>query len=126
MLKSLKDSYWFSSAGLAQLKELTDFLQAQPEIGKVSSLVQLNQVATDLIGHKLNDFEIAFMRQSLSQDIYQQLVAPYLIEDRDEARIQLRIIESAGIKRKELLAKIEQFATQEVGIAKMISALLDC
>ena len=80
--------------------------------------MQLNQVATDLIGHKLNDFEIAFMRQSLSQDIYQQLVAPYLIEDRDEARIQLRIIESAGINRKELLAKIEQFATQEVDIAE--------
>ena len=71
-----------------------------------------------MLGHKLNDFEIAFMRQSLSQDIYQQLVAPYLIEDRDEARIQLRIIESAGINRKELLAKIEQFATQEVDIAE--------
>jgi predicted RND superfamily exporter protein len=115
---SLKDSYWFSSAGLETLSELTDFLQAQPEIGKVSSLVQLNQVASDLIGHKLNDFEIAFMRQSLSDDIYQQLVAPYLIEDRDEARIQLRAMETAGLKRKQLLAKIEQFATQEMGIAE--------
>jgi predicted RND superfamily exporter protein len=115
---SLKDSYWFSSAGLETLSELTDFLQAQPEIGKVSSLVQLDQVASDLIGHKLNDFEIAFMRQSLSDDIYQQLVAPYLIEDRDEARIQLRAMETAGLKRKQLLAKIEQFATQEMGIAE--------
>ncbi|MGB2106349.1 MAG: efflux RND transporter permease subunit [Porticoccaceae bacterium] len=116
--KTLKDSYWFSSAGLAKLTELTAFLQAQPEIGKVSSLVQLNQVVTDLVGHKLNDFEIAFMRQSLSEDIYQQLVAPYLIEDRDEARIQLRAMETAGLNRKQLLAKIEQFATQEIGIAK--------
>jgi predicted RND superfamily exporter protein len=115
---SLKDSYWFSSAGLETLSELTDFLQAQPEIGKVSSLVQLNQVASDLIGHKLNDFEIAFMRQSLSDDIYQQLVAPYLIEDRDEARIQLRAMETADLKRKQLLAKVEQFATQEMGIAE--------
>ncbi|MGB2172398.1 MAG: efflux RND transporter permease subunit [Porticoccaceae bacterium] len=114
--KPLKNSYWFSSAGLSVLTELTDFLQAQPEIGKVSSLVQLNQVATDLMGHKLNDFEIAFMRQSLSEDIYQQLVAPYLIEDKDEARIQLRAMETAGLKRKELLAKIQQFATEEIGI----------
>ena len=117
-IEPLKNSYWFSSAGLTVLTELTEFLQAQPEIGKVSSLVQLNQVATDLMGHKLNDFEIAFMRQSLSEDIYQQLVAPYLLEDSDEARIQLRAMETAGLKRKELLAKIEQFATQEVGIAK--------
>ena len=117
-IEPLKNSYWFSSAGLTVLTELTEFLQAQPEIGKVSSLVELNQVATDLMGHKLNDFEIAFMRQSLSEDIYQQLVAPYLLEDSDEARIQLRAMETAGLKRKELLAKIEQFATQEVGIAK--------
>ncbi|MGB0459518.1 MAG: MMPL family transporter, partial [Porticoccaceae bacterium] len=107
----LKESYWFSSAGLKVLSELTEFLQSQPEIGKVSSLVQLNQVAADLTGHKLNDFEIAFMRKSLSEDIYKQLVAPYLIEDLDEARIQLRAMETAGLNRKELLAKIQKFAT---------------
>ena len=116
--QSLKESYWFSSAGLNVLSNLTEFLQAQPEIGKVSSLVQLNQVAADLMGDKLNDFEIAFMRQSLSPEIYQQLVAPYLIEDRDEARIQLRAMESAGLKRKDLLEKIQNFATQEAGIAE--------
>ena len=115
---ALKDSYWFSSTGLADLSKLTAFLEAQPEIGKVSSLVQINQVATDLMGHKLNDFEIAFMRQSLSDDIYQQMVAPYLIEDLDETRIQLRAMETAGLKRAQLLAKIKQFATQEIGIAE--------
>ncbi len=114
----LKESYWFSSAGLKVLSELTEFLQSQPEIGKVSSLVQLNQVAADLTGHKLNDFEIAFMRKSLSEDIYKQLVAPYLIEDLDEARIQLRAMETAGLNRKELLAKIQTFATQDAGIAE--------
>ena len=114
----LKESYWFSSAGLKVLSKLTEFLQSQPEIGNVSSLVQLSQVAADLTGHKLNDFEIAFMRQSLSDDIYQQLVAPYLIEDLDEARIQLRAMETAGLNRKELLAKIQKFATQDAGIAQ--------
>ena len=111
------ESYWFSSTGLAELAKLTQYLEAQPEIGKVSSLVQLDQVAADLMGHKLNDFEIAFMRQSLSPEIYQQLVAPYLIEELDETRIQLRAMETAGLKRAELLAKIKQFAINEVGIA---------
>jgi predicted RND superfamily exporter protein len=115
---SNQESYWFSSTGLAELAKLTQYLDAQPEIGKVSSLVQLDQVATDLMGHKLNDFEIAFMRQSLSPEIYQQLVAPYLIEELDETRIQLRAMETAGLKRAELLAKIKQFAISEVGIAE--------
>ena len=114
----LKDSYWFSSAGLADLSKLQDFLEAQPEIGKVSSLVQIYQVAADLSGHKLNDFELAFMRRSLSDDIYQQMVAPYLLEDIDEARIQLRAMETAGLRRADLLAKINDFAVNEVGIAQ--------
>jgi hypothetical protein len=115
---SLKDSYWFSSAGLADLSKLQDFLEAQPEIGKVSSLVQIYQVATDLSGHKLNDFELAFMRQSLGDEIYQQMVAPFLLVDIDEARIQLRAMETAGLRRADLLAKINDFAVNDVGIAQ--------
>jgi predicted RND superfamily exporter protein len=116
--ESSTNSYWFSSTGLTDLAKLTAYLEAQPEIGKVSSLVQINRVATDLMGHKLNDFEIAFMRQSLSDEIYNQLVAPYLIEDIDETRIQLRTMETAGLKRAELLTKIKRFAVEEVGIAE--------
>ena len=114
----LTDSYWFSSTGLADLSKLQHFLEAQPEIGKVSSLVQIYQVATDLSGHKLNDFELAFMRKSLGDDIYQQMVAPYLLEDIDEARIQLRAMETAGLRRVDLLEKINTFAVNEVGIAQ--------
>ena len=95
------------------------FIDAQPEVGKVSSLVQIYDVASDLSGHKLNDFEIAFMRKSLGPDIYQQMVAPYLIEDLDEARIQLRAMETGGeLRRADLLKKINDYAVNEVGIAQ--------
>jgi len=113
----LTDTYWFSSTGLRDLEKLTTFLEAQPEIGNVSSLMQINQVAADLMGHRLNDFEIAFMRQSLSPEIHRQLVAPFLIEALDETRIQLRIMETAGVNRAELLTKIETFIVDEVGFA---------
>ena len=116
--QALADTYWFSSAGLEDLAKLHTFLEAQPEVGKVSSLVQIYDVASDLSGHKLNDFEIAFMRQSLSPDIYKQMVAPFLIEGRDEARIQLRAMETAGLRRADLLAKINDYAIHDVGIAQ--------
>ena len=93
-------------------------IEAQPEVGKVSSLVQIYDVASDLSGHKLNDFEIAFMRKSFGDEIYQQMVAPYLIEDIDEARIQLRAMETEGLlRRADLLEKIRDYAVNEVGIA---------
>ncbi len=114
----LIDTYWFTSTGLADLAKLQVFLEAQPEVGKVSSLVQIYDVASDLSGHKLNDFEIAFMRKSFGDEIYQQMVAPYLIEDSDEARIQLRAMETQGLlRRADLLEKIRDYAVNEVGIA---------
>ena len=114
----LTESYWFSSAGLADLEKLQTFIDAQPEVGKVNSLVQLYVVARDLSNRDLNDLEIAIMRQNLSDEIYQQMVAPYLLEDIDEARIQLRAMETGGqLRRAELLEKIHQYALDEVGIA---------
>ena len=62
------------------------------------------------------NFELAFMRKSLGDEIYQQMVAPYLLEDIDEARIQLRAMETAGLRRVDLLEKINTFAVNEVGI----------
>ena len=114
----LTESYWFSSTGLADLEKLQTFIDAQPEVGKVNSLVQLYVVARDLSNRDLNDLEIAIMRQNLSDEIYQQMVAPYLLEDIDEARIQLRAMETGGqLRRAELLEKIHQYAIDEVGIA---------
>ena len=117
--EALVDTYWFTSTGLADLAKLQAFLEAQPEVGKVSSLVQIYDVASDLSGHRLNDFEIAFMRKSFGDEIYRQMVAPYLIEDRDEARIQLRAMETQGLlRRAELLEKIRDYAVSELGMAE--------
>ena len=117
--ETLTDTYWFTSTGLADLAKLQAFLEAQPEVGKVSSLVQIYDVASDLSGHKLNDFEIAFMRKSFGDEIYQQMVAPYLIEDIDEARIQLRAMETQGLlRRADLLEKIRNYAVNELGMAE--------
>lgn len=113
----LAESYWFSSAGLQDLEKLQRFIEAQPEIGKVNSLVQLYDVARDLSARELNDLELALMRQNLSSDIYEQMVAPYLLEDIDEARIQLRVMETGGqLRRSKLIEKINNFAVTEVGV----------
>lgn len=113
---ALADTYWFTRAGLADLEKLHSFLEAQPEIGVVSSLATVNRVASALLGHQLNDFEIAFLRKSLSPEIYQQLVGPYLDEQANETRIQMRAMETQGqLKRAELLARIDQFINDELG-----------
>ncbi len=113
----VKNSYWFSSAGLDDIGALHAFLENQPEIGKVNSLAQLHRVANDLSGHKLNDFELAFLRKSLSPEIFNQLVGPFFIEELDETRIQMRTMETSGdLRREDLIKKIKLFAINELKI----------
>ena len=87
-------SYWFSSGGLADLERLHRYLEEMPEIGKVASLVQIHDIATDLSGRSLNDLELSIMRQTLNEEITNQLIKPYWDQNSDEVRIQARIIES--------------------------------
>lgn len=101
-----KTSRWMTVAGLELINDVVDYLQAQPEIGKVQSLATLYQVGKDLNG-SLNNFELAVMQQSLSEDIEAALVAPYLDTQTDTARITMRVIDTyPGLERAELVERI--------------------
>lgn len=111
-------SYWFARAGLDDLEKVHEYLESLPEIGKVSSLVTLFHVANELTGHRMNDFELAFARQSLSPEIRGLLVDPYLDPELNETRLTMRTVETASdLKRADLLAQINDFMTNEMGFA---------
>jgi len=78
--------YWFTQAGLEKIKQLHNFLDALPEVGKVQSLATAYQVANDLSGRTVNDFELKLMQKLLPKDIKEFLVSPYLADDRDQSR----------------------------------------
>ena len=104
---SKKTSRWMTVAGLELINKIVDYLQAQPEVGKVQSLATLYQVGKDLNG-SLNNFELAVMQQSLSEDIEAALVAPYLDTTTDTARITMRVIDTyPGLERAELVERIQ-------------------
>lgn len=112
----VEDSYWLTSSGIEELRKLHLYLDSLPEVGKVSSLITLVDVASDLSGHKLNDLELAFMSLMLSPENAALLLDPYLNEKSNQARITLRINETGGdLNRKNLLDKIHNFAINEAG-----------
>lgn len=109
-------SYWFSVAGLDQIRKLHNWLEAQPEIGKVLSLATVYQLAHDVNKGKLNDFELNVLRNMLSDDIKNFLIKPYLVDELQQTRITMRIIETTpNLKRAELVERIRQYATTEGG-----------
>ena len=115
-LEVVEDSYWLTSAGIEDLRKLHVYLESLPEVGKVSSLVTVTDVASDLSGHKLNDLELAFMSLMLSPENAKLLLDPYIDEKNNQARITMRINETQGeLNRNELLKQIHKFAIEEAG-----------
>ena len=110
------DSVWFTRAGLEQIQSLHEYLESLPEIGKVNSLAIAYEVASDINGGRLNNFELGVMRNALPDNIKQVLIEPYLSDEHNEARISLRVQEtSPELKRTELVEKIRTHAVQELG-----------
>ncbi len=109
-------SYWFSVNGLDQIKKLHNYLESLPEVGKVQSLATVYQLAHDINKGKLNDFELNVLRNMLSEDIKNFLIKPYLVDDVQQTRITLRVIETTpDLKRAELVERIRQYAISEGG-----------
>lgn len=110
-------SYWFTQAGLEKVTTLHNYLDSLPEIGKVQSLATAYEVASDLNGRKLNDFELAIMRRALPTDITDFLLKPYLVGDIDQTRITMRVKETdPNLRRAELIKKVRHYVVNDMGI----------
>ena len=100
--------YWMTVGNLRQIEELHDWLDAQPEIGKVQSLATLYKVGKDLNGG-FNDFELALMANALPEYVADVLLGPYLSSADKQTRITMRVKDSyPGLKRLALVERIRQ------------------
>ena len=110
------ESYWFTLNGLDEIRKLHNYLESLPEVGKVQSLAITYQLAQDINGGRLNNFELNVMRRMLSEDITDLLIRPYLSDEHQQARITLRVKETTpNLRRAELVEKIRTYAIEEVG-----------
>ncbi|MBX2858988.1 MAG: MMPL family transporter [Cellvibrionaceae bacterium] len=100
-------SYWMTVAGLKQIEALHDYLESQPEIGKVQSLAILYKVGKDING-SLNNFELEVMQRALPQEVKRALISPFLRSEQNQTRISLRIHDThPGLERAELVERIK-------------------
>lgn len=110
-------TYWLTKDKLAKLKEVHQYLESYPEIGKVLSLSTVMDLAEMLNGQPLNEFELALVRTMVPDDVADILIRPYLSDDGNTARITMRIIDSdPELKRSALLTKIQQDLHETFGL----------
>ena len=108
--------YWFTPEKIDRIKEVHDYLEARPEIGKVLSLASSVRVAEDYSGEELDGFQLALLYSQLPPDVRASLIDPYVSIDDDEARLFTRVIDSnRDLRRKELLESVSRDLQEKLG-----------
>ena len=109
--------YWFTIEKVNQIKKVHQFLDRQPEIGKVTSLSTMVQVAEKINGEALGSFELALLYGAIPDDFKAIVLDPYASPENNQARINMRIYDSLpNLKRAELLERIETGLQEELGL----------
>ena len=100
--------YWFTTTKIKQIEKAHNYLENLPEIGKVLSLTSLIRVAEDLNeGKEFDPFELNVIYKKLPEKLKKNIVDPYISIEDNEARINLRVLDSQkDLRRKELIQKI--------------------
>ena len=111
------DRYWFTSEKVARIKEVHQFLDRQPEIGKVVSLATMVTIAEKMNGQALNSFELGLLYGAIPDEFKSIVLDPYASPEFSQARVNLRIYDSLpNLKRAELLERIDTGLQEELGL----------
>ena len=112
------NSYWFSVDGIDKVKAIQASLEEIPATGKVISLATTMSVFDNLKdAKKMDNIDLGFMYNVLSDENKKTLLAPYISEDGNQLHINIRVFESIkGLDRNKLIADIRQMLIEEHGI----------
>ncbi|MFG1497757.1 MMPL family transporter [Saccharospirillum sp. HFRX-1] len=109
--------YWFTSDKVERIRALHNYLDAQPETGKVISLSTMVTIAESFNdGEPLSNIQLALLYSIIPAEFRALVIDPYVSVEHNQARINVRILDSMdGINRDELLARIKTDAVEQLG-----------
>lgn len=99
---------WFTSYKIDLIKEIHNYLDGLPAVGKVLSLASVIRLAEDLNeGEEFDAFELAIIYKRITPELRQSIIDPYISINDNEARISTRIRDSLpDLRRNELIGNI--------------------
>ena len=84
--------YWFTRDKIDRIVNIHNYLEDQPEIGKVLSFSSILSIAESLNNNKkLGSLEMGVLYEKLPDNIKEQIIKPYISIKDNEARITMRI-----------------------------------
>ena len=115
-----EEKYWFTKDKIDKIASVHNYLDSLPEIGKVLSFSSIIDVATLLNNNKpLGTLEMGVLYSKIPESIRTEIVDPYISIKDNEARINLRIIDSKkDLRRNDLINKINYDLQNKLGFEK--------
>ncbi len=112
------EKYWFTKDKIDTISNIHNYLENLPQIGKVLSFSSIVDVATQLNNNKpLGTLEMGVLYTKIPENIKTEIIDPYISIKDNEARINLRIIDSQkDLKRNVLIKKINYDLKNKFGL----------
>jgi predicted RND superfamily exporter protein len=113
-------SYWYNVFEVDTLMAIHDYLDNQPETGKVLSMATTLKVMRQLNEDKpLDNIMLSVIYKKLPAEIKNSLFDPYISEDGNQVRFTARLFESdISLRRNELLRKIRHDLVNNIGLSE--------
>lgn len=114
------DKYWFTPAKIQLIEKVQDYLNAQPETGKVISLATLHEIAKQFNdGKPLSGPELILVLGAVPEQFQKSLIKPYADPADNQARISVRMIESnPDLHRNAFLDRVRTHIADAMGIGE--------
>ena len=115
---SNEEKYWFTKNKIDKITSVHNYLDSLPQIGKVLSFSSIIDVATQLNNNKpLGTLEMGVLYSKIPENIKTEIIDPYISIKDNEARINLRIIDSQeNLRRNDLLKQINFDLKNKIGL----------
>jgi hypothetical protein len=112
-----QEEVWFTPERIDIVKQAHDYLEALPEVGKVLSLASIIRVGEQINEGEFDAFELAIVSKRMPEELRKSMINPYISEANNEARINIRILDSLkNLRRQELLEKIKIDLIERINI----------
>ncbi len=100
---------WFTENKINTIKKVHLYLENRPEVGKVTSIYSIINLADMINKNNLSIFELSVLYNEMPSNYKEDLIAPYLNINENKIKITARIKDSKNINRENLINDIKKF-----------------
>jgi len=113
------DAYWFTGARMDQIKAIHDYLDQNPQTGKVLSFGAVIHLAEQLNGNApVDSFVWALLYSRLPEALKESVLTPFVSVAENQVRFNVRVRESdENLNRNALITGIQQGIQDEFGFS---------